>query len=212
MKYLQVKNWDQFQQYKDRDPKWIKLHRDVLDNYEFDGLTEIQQCHVVKIWLLAAKLGNKIPFDPKWIARKIGAQSKVDLDQLVTSGFLVPYKSVQDCTETYLEEEREREEEKKERGASDDSPPADKKTKPKAKAERLPEDFPTDDDLLWATQEFPGVDHNRESAKFRDYWIAVPGQKGCKLDWPATWRNWIRRCAENTPKAEINGPRARVLQ
>jgi len=27
---------------------------------------------------------------------------------------------------------------------------------------------------------------------FRDYWVSVPGQKGVKLDWTATWRNWIR--------------------
>jgi hypothetical protein len=32
-----------------------------------------------------------------------------------------------------------------------------------------------------------------EVCKFRDYWTALPGQKGVKLDWPATWRNWIRR-------------------
>lgn len=32
----------------------------------------------------------------------------------------------------------------------------------------------------------------RESEKFRDYWVSVPGQKGVKLDWEATWRNWIR--------------------
>lgn len=28
---------------------------------------------------------------------------------------------------------------------------------------------------------------------FVDYWTAVPGQKGCKLDWHATWRNWMRK-------------------
>jgi hypothetical protein len=27
---------------------------------------------------------------------------------------------------------------------------------------------------------------------FRDYWIAQPGAKGRKVDWDATWRNWIR--------------------
>lgn len=109
MQYLQVKNWDSFQQYRDRDPKWIKLHRDVLDDYGFDSLTEIQQCHLIKIWLLAAKLGNKIPNDPKWIAKKIGAQSKVDIEQLVTSGFLLPYGNVQECTDVYLEREGETE-------------------------------------------------------------------------------------------------------
>lgn len=32
----------------------------------------------------------------------------------------------------------------------------------------------------------------REMAKFLDYWRAQPGQKGVKLDWSATWRNWMR--------------------
>jgi len=38
------------------------------------------------------------------------------------------------------------------------------------------------------------------AAEFRDYWVAVAGQKGCKLDWSATWRNWVRKEA----KAEAN--------
>lgn len=29
--------------------------------------------------------------------------------------------------------------------------------------------------------------------EFKDYWISVPGAKGVKLDWLATWRNWVRR-------------------
>lgn len=29
-------------------------------------------------------------------------------------------------------------------------------------------------------------------SRFRDHWIAQPGQKGVKLDWLATWRNWVR--------------------
>lgn len=27
---------------------------------------------------------------------------------------------------------------------------------------------------------------------FKDYWIAKAGQQGVKLDWFATWRNWVR--------------------
>ena len=38
-----------------------------------------------------------------------------------------------------------------------------------------------------------------ELAKFRDYWTAQPGQKGVKTDWPATWRNWVRRAVEDRP-------------
>lgn len=39
-----------------------------------------------------------------------------------------------------------------------------------------------------------------ELEKFRDYWAAQPGQKGVKTDWPATWRNWVRRSVETTGK------------
>jgi hypothetical protein len=34
--------------------------------------------------------------------------------------------------------------------------------------------------------------------QFKDYWISQPGQKGVKLDWFATWRNWVR--STNAPK------------
>lgn len=39
----------------------------------------------------------------------------------------------------------------------------------------------------------PHVDHEAETEVFRDYWVAQPGQKGVKVDWDATWRNWMRR-------------------
>lgn len=35
-----------------------------------------------------------------------------------------------------------------------------------------------------------------EWEKFRDYWISLPGSKGRKRDWQATWRNWCRNAAE----------------
>ena len=31
-----------------------------------------------------------------------------------------------------------------------------------------------------------------EAENFRDYWLGCPGSKGVKLDWPATWRKWVR--------------------
>lgn len=46
----------------------------------------------------------------------------------------------------------------------------------------------------------PGLtaDRIREIAEeFRDYWVALPGAKACKLDWEATWRNWVRKEGRN---------------
>jgi len=44
----------------------------------------------------------------------------------------------------------------------------------------------------WAKQERPDLDVRQVAEQFKDYWIAQAGQKGVKLDWDATWRNWIR--------------------
>lgn len=40
-----------------------------------------------------------------------------------------------------------------------------------------------------------------ESDKFKDYWHSVAGAKGVKLDWFATWRNWMRNVAK--PKQHL---------
>jgi uncharacterized protein YdaU (DUF1376 family) len=44
----------------------------------------------------------------------------------------------------------------------------------------------------WATKERPDLDVRQVAEQFKDYWIAQAGQKGVKLDWDATWRNWVR--------------------
>lgn len=43
-----------------------------------------------------------------------------------------------------------------------------------------------------------------ELARFRDHWAAAPGQRGRKADWDATWRNWVRKAAEQAPRAGPN--------
>lgn len=42
---------------------------------------------------------------------------------------------------------------------------------------------------------------------FRDYWISQPGQRGVKLDWLATWRNWLKREKYITPQPRASGQR-----
>lgn len=64
-----------------------------------------------------------------------------------------------------------------------------------ARATRLPEDFQPDEAESVAIA--PDLDVAAELAKFRDYWIAATGKNSTKANWPATWRNWVRRCAES---------------
>ena len=64
----------------------------------------------------------------------------------------------------------------------------------KSRGTRLDPDWmPSRELVQQMEQECPGVDLRAEHRVFADYWIAQPGQKGVKVDWPATWRNWMRR-------------------
>jgi hypothetical protein len=59
---------------------------------------------------------------------------------------------------------------------------------------RLPADWlPSDADIRFCETERPDLRIDAVAAQFRDYWVAQPGTKGRKTDWPATWRNWVRR-------------------
>lgn len=62
-----------------------------------------------------------------------------------------------------------------------------------SRASRLPKPFVLPDEWAdWARQERPDLDPQRVAAKFADYWHGKPGKAGTKLDWQATWRNWVR--------------------
>ena len=87
--YFSVRNWDEFQHYKDRDPTWIKLYNRLLDDYAFGLLPDARKWHLVGIFLLASRHNNRVPRDPHWVARKIGAHMPVDLAMLERAGFLV---------------------------------------------------------------------------------------------------------------------------
>ena len=67
---------------------------------------------------------------------------------------------------------------------------------------RIPKGWQPDDVVVDAmSSEYPGLDQQQELVRFRDYWTAAAGARGVKLDWNATYRNWIRRSADRSPRA-----------
>ena len=67
------------------------------------------------------------------------------------------------------------------------------KSKPIAPATRLPDNWiPDYNEARFCVDTRPDLNIDQTASAFRDYWVAVPGAKGRKLDWPATWRNWVR--------------------
>lgn len=95
IKHLQVPNWTDFQHYNKRNPPWIKLHTSILSDYDFTVLSDATQGHLMKIWLLASKTNNKITNDASWIKAQIHAHEDIDLEGLISAGFLEPYDGQQ---------------------------------------------------------------------------------------------------------------------
>jgi DNA-binding PadR family transcriptional regulator len=76
------------------------------------------------------------------------------------------------------------------------------------RATRIPDNYqPTEEMRAWFVAEQLGavIDGRIEHDKFVDYWLGCPGVKGRKVDWPATWRNWMRTAAERAPRRPGNG-------
>lgn len=90
--------------------------------------------------------------------------------------------------------------EKEEKENPDASPPAQpapqKSTGAKVTGTRLPENFQVPDDWIdWATDERPDIpppEMRTVAESFVDYWAAKAGAAARKVDWLATWRNWVR--------------------
>lgn len=57
---------------------------------------------------------------------------------------------------------------------------------------RIPDEFAVTPEMVaWAVEHCPEVDGRTETQKFVNYWQAKTGKDATKLDWPATWRNWL---------------------
>jgi uncharacterized protein YdaU (DUF1376 family) len=65
--------------------------------------------------------------------------------------------------------------------------------KERTRGSRLSADFVLPKEWAdWAKQERPDLDLRSVGEQFKDYWSAKAGSGSTKLDWQATWRNWVR--------------------
>jgi hypothetical protein len=62
---------------------------------------------------------------------------------------------------------------------------------PRKRGTRIPEPFMLTNEMRsWASSRVPGVDVNTATEKFVNYWRAST-KNATKLDWTATWNNWL---------------------
>jgi len=57
---IKALNWADYQHYKDRDPPWIKLHRQLLDKPEWRRLSGNAGKLLMDVWMLAAQHGGEV--------------------------------------------------------------------------------------------------------------------------------------------------------
>lgn len=80
------------------------------------------------------------------------------------------------------------------------------------RGKRLPVGFVAPDEwIAWAADNtaLTASEIRAEAARFADYWPAQPGAKAAKVDWLATWRNWIRRKEEDKAEKALKAQAAR---
>jgi hypothetical protein len=98
---LTPKNWDSFQHYKDRSPAWIKLHRGLLDNFEFHRLPVASKALAPMLWLLASEYENgEITASIEEIAFRFRmpiGDLKGAIKPLIDLGFFVASDVLADC-------------------------------------------------------------------------------------------------------------------
>ena len=85
-KVYMVKSWSEFQHYKDRKPPWIKLHRSLLDSWEYASLSPMSAKLLPLVWLLASEEEGCIDVDVHNIAfrfRMTEKEVKPAVDELV---------------------------------------------------------------------------------------------------------------------------------
>lgn len=61
---MRIKNWKEFQHFKDRNPPWVKLHRQLLDNPDWHKLSPVDSKILIMLWLLASEdkdIQGKLP-------------------------------------------------------------------------------------------------------------------------------------------------------
>jgi hypothetical protein len=183
---MKIKNWTKFQHFKDRRPPWVKLYRDILDDLEWHELDPLAAKVLVMLWLIASEDEGRIP-DTKTLAFRLRLTEIKTKEIVIKLSHWLEQDDINVISDRYQDDPLERETE------------TETKKEKKTLGKRLASDFsfPKEwEDFCQQTR--PELSPTETFDKFRDYWIAQAGQKGVKLDWFATWRNWVR--STNAPK------------
>jgi hypothetical protein len=113
---IRPRNWKSFQHYTDRRPAWIKLHRALLDDFEYHCLPVASKALAPFLWLLASEHPDGlVDADPVKVAfrlRSTPADIEAAVNPLIAANF---FEVVQDASAALAAPERNGVSEKRER-------------------------------------------------------------------------------------------------
>jgi hypothetical protein len=92
---FRIKGWASFQSYKDRKPPWIRLHKTLLDNFEFQSMSANARALLPMLWLLASEdvdpVSGSLRDGYEKIAFRLRLPKKEVLDaigEIIAAGFI----------------------------------------------------------------------------------------------------------------------------
>lgn len=90
MKYLKVKDWDEWQSYrKDRGtPPWIKIYRNLFSNPKWARLTDSEKGQLTSLWILAADNKGLISSDSLVLKKVAQLDSEPNLRKFIEEEWL----------------------------------------------------------------------------------------------------------------------------
>lgn len=83
---------------------------------------------------------------------------------------------------------------------------------PRKRATRIPDPFIVTAEMKeWAAERVPLVVVKESTERFVNHWRAKAGRDATKLDWPATWRNWLIKDQDDRTNRKLT-PTERAAQ
>ena len=103
-----IVDWQTTQHYKDRNPPWIKLYKEILHTYWWVMLDDAGRALAVACMLIASENGNRGEFlaDPEFLLKRAFIRD-ANFKPLLDAGFLEPVNAGEAEAEPESETERE---------------------------------------------------------------------------------------------------------
>lgn len=97
---FRIKNWSSFQSYKDRQPPWIRLHKNLLDDFAFQKMSADARAMLPMLWLMASEdkdpVSGLIRFGYETVSFRLRQPEKIvkaAIAEIISAGFITEEKT-----------------------------------------------------------------------------------------------------------------------